>query len=132
MSSTFFCKLDQLGFLSSFLCGIHCAITPIVITLLLATDAHKVFLNGWERLDFICLILAPIFAFPALKDGYSRHNSILPVVTFICGFLSLIIGYYFFDENIWHCLFMTLGGTTIAVAHFANLKLSRNHLACEC
>lgn len=120
-------KLDQLGLASSLFCGIHCAITPIAISLFLSFGVQKAFLSGWENIDLICLSVAPFVAFFSLRDGFIHHRVKLPIVIFLCGFAVLVSGYCLSSVNeVWHRFFMACGGLVVASSHFVNLKLLMN------
>jgi hypothetical protein len=131
MKSIAFQKLDRLGLVSSSLCAIHCAITPIVFSLMLTMGAHKAFFAGWQHLDLICLLLAPCLASLTLKEGYCKHQSKLPALIFAMGFLLLLLGYYLVNHS-WHPLFMAIGGLSVASAHFLNIKLIPAHSSSTC
>jgi hypothetical protein len=122
MRPAFYQNLDKLGLASSFFCAIHCAVTPLIMSLFLTMGAHKFFLHGWEHLDLICLLIAPCLASLTLKDGYCKHQSKLPALIFLTGFVVILFGYYVANQA-WHPLFMACGGITIALAHFLNIKL---------
>jgi MerC mercury resistance protein len=115
-------KLDQLGLTCSLLCGIHCAITPLVISLFIAFGLNKMLSEEWEALDLICLSVSPFIAFFSLREGLFQHHSKWPVLLFCLGFLCLLIG-YFSSSKAWHPYFMSLGGFTVALSHLINLKL---------
>ncbi len=137
-NSAFLKKVDSFGLIGSVTCAIHCALTPLVLSLLLTTGAHKAIFEGWEHLDLICLLIAPCLASLSLKEGYCKHQSKMPALIFALGFLLLLLGYSLEKlfslslslEKIWHPLLMTLGGLIVASAHFLNIKLLNKNANC--
>lgn len=129
-------KVDSLGLVSSLTCAVHCAITPLIVSLLFSMGAHKAFFEGWKHLDLICLLIAPCLASLSLKEGYCQHQSKMPALIFTLGFLLLLIGYSVEKgliiklQEFWHTWFMALGGLVVAIAHFLNIKLLNKNANC--
>jgi hypothetical protein len=120
-------KYDQLGMFGSAICGLHCAITPLIISLLLSMKAHSALFQGWESLNWVFFLLAPIFGFLGLKSAYKKHLSKIPFFAFSTGLVILSIGLFFpmSNHNLEHLL-SSCGGFIMAGAHLINLKLSQS------
>jgi hypothetical protein len=114
-------KLDSAGMTASVLCAIHCAIVPLLITVL--PLAGLGFLAN-PLVEWSMIIFALVVGTYAIGSSYVRtHHKRLPLVLLIAGFLVIIAGHLFVDG--WHeALVVPLGGLLIATAHFFNLRYS--------
>jgi hypothetical protein len=119
-------KLDHLGIGVSLLCAVHCALLPIIITLL-PLAGLKMLNNIFVEIAIIgsSLILACL----SLGKSYKIHHNKSPLVMVFFGFLSIALG-HFLIKNGLEWIFLTLGGVIIATAHWRNWKLNKSCLAC--
>jgi len=124
---------DRLGAAASLLCAIHCAALPFVLALLPALSLGFLADHGFERAFIIC---ASVLALTMAVYGYRRHRAARVFALLMPGLSMLWIGGFAFDlghATLWHSLFMVAGGTCVALAHVANLRLARTHeLNCDC
>lgn len=114
-------NLDFLGFSASFLCAIHCALLPFVMTIGLMGSlswlANPIIENGFIILS---IILAAMSLYPSFKGKH--HNSTALIVAgigFVLLFLSRMVGHGSSVELIT----VVIGGLMIAVAHYINWQL---------
>lgn len=114
---------DKLGMSASVACAIHCALLPIVLTLLPIVGLE--FLAN-PALELSMIILSLGLACIALSSAYKKHRKALPFVILMVGFAFIALGHLI--EGMESYL-IPLGGLLIAVAHFINLKLTKtcNH-----
>ncbi len=115
---------DKVGMSASVACAIHCALLPIVITVLPIIGLE--FLAN-PMLELSMIVLSIGLACIALSGAYKKHRKILPFVILMLGFCSIAMGHLIEDlEN----YLIPLGGLLIAMAHFINLKLTKtcNHI----
>ena len=100
---------DRLGAMASFLCAIHCALLPFVLTLL--------------PLLGLCML-----ALTSLIGGYRRHRRPLPLSLALPGLTLLVSGVTFAVDIsiVLHSVMVTCGGLMVASAHFVNLRLDRH------
>ena len=119
-------NLDLIGFGASFLCAIHCALLPFVISIL--PIAGLEFLEN-EWVEYSIIILSFILASTALTHGYtSHHRSFTPLIIVVSGFLSICLGHSIFEEgNYFETVLTVMGALIIAVAHVVNWNLVRKH-----
>ena len=112
-------KLDSAGMTASILCAIHCAVVPLLITVL--PLAGLGFLAN-PLVEWSMIIFALFIGTYAIGISYLRtHHRILPVILLISGFLVIIIGHVFVSG--WReALVVPLGGLLIATAHFFNFR----------
>lgn len=116
---------DRVGATASFLCAIHCALLPFVLTLLPLLGLGFLASHGFER-GFV--MFAVVLALVALVIGYRRHRRALPLFLAVPGLLLLVVGIALVDRQdilILHSLLVTCGGLLVASAHFMNLYIDR-------
>ena len=124
---------DRLGATASLLCAIHCAALPFVLALLPALGLGFLANHGFERAFIVC---ASVLAVTMAAHGYRRHRVARVFALLVPGLLMLWIGGFVFDlshATLWHSLFVVAGGTCVALAHVANLRLARMQTHnCDC
>lgn len=112
--------LDKIGMSASVACAIHCALLPIVFTLL-PIIGLEFLANPVIELGMIALSLS--LAIFALLGAYKKHRRVLPFVILMLGFAFIALGHLLAGME---SIFIPLGGLLIAVAHFINLKLTKS------
>jgi hypothetical protein len=112
-------RLDNAGMTASILCAIHCAIVPLLITVLPLVGLG--FLAN-PLVEWSMIIFAVFIGFYAIGSSYVRvHHKIMPVVLLFGGFMVIIIGHVFVQG--WReAIVVPLGGLLIATAHFVNYR----------
>ena len=115
---------DRLGTLASFLCAIHCAALPFVLSILPFVGLSFLADHTFER-GFV-LFASALAAF-ALGSGFRRHRRPLPLLLALPGLLLLTLGVTY-AENVsivLHSVMVTCGGLLVAAGHFTNLRIER-------
>jgi len=114
-------RLDNAGMTASILCAIHCAIVPLLITVL--PLAGLGFLAN-PLIEWSMIIFALFIGVYAIGWSYFRtHRRLLPPVLLVAGFLVIIAGHLLVHG--WHeALVVPIGGLLIATAHFFNFRYS--------
>jgi len=112
-------RLDGAGMTASILCAIHCAVVPLLITVL--PLAGLGFLAN-PFIEWSMIIFAAFIGSYAIGLSYVRiHHRLPPVLLLIAGFLVIIVGHVFVSG--WHeAIVVPLGGLLIATAHFFNFR----------
>ncbi|ELR69413.1 hypothetical protein C900_05103 [Fulvivirga imtechensis AK7] len=110
---------DIVGFITSMLCAIHCAILPFLLTL--APLAGLGFLDN-SYVEYGTIAASFLIASYALVHGYrNHHRKALALVVVSIGFALIGVGHRLPME--WaEPVFNTVGALTVAVAHFINWK----------
>lgn len=112
---------DRIGAVASFLCAIHCALLPFVLTLLPLLGLEFLADHRFERgfVFFACGL-----ALVALIRGFRRHQGALPLMLAIPGLILLIVGVTWAESHsiVVHSVLVTCGGLMLAGAHFCNLR----------
>lgn len=117
---------DRVGATASFLCAIHCALLPFVLTLLPLVGLGFLAGHRFER-DFV--VFAVSLALFALVSGYRRHHQRLPLSLAGPGAALLLFGVTVAEAYpiAVHSVLVATGGTMVAAAHFMNLWYDRHH-----
>jgi hypothetical protein len=117
---------DRVGATASFLCAIHCALLPFVLTVLPLLGLG--FLAG-HRFERGFVMFAASLALFALVGGYRRHRRPLPLLLAVPGLLLLLLGVTWASgySILVHSVMVTCGGLLVASAHFVNLYIDRRH-----
>ncbi len=114
---------DRVGIAGSLLCAIHCALMPLVLSLL---PALGVGLLGSVDLDQAFVVFATLLGIATLSTGFRRHRAHHAWAILVPGLAMVWVGSFtsMHDHSIGHALMMTVGGLLIAAAHFTNLRLT--------
>jgi hypothetical protein len=118
---------DRLGATASFLCAIHCALLPFVLTVLPLLGLG--FLAG-HRFERGFVMFAATLALFALVNGCRRHRRPLPLLLAAPGLALLLLGvtWGLAYPIVVHSVMVTCGGLLLASAHFVNLAIDRRHV----
>ena len=115
---------DRIGATASFLCAIHCALLPFVLTLLPFIGLEFLADRRFER-GFVMFACA--LALLVLIRGFRRHQHPLPLLLATPGLALLLLGVTYAEgySVILHSVLVTCGGLLLAAAHFVNLHRDR-------
>ena len=120
MKSRFNSQLfDKVGMSASVACAIHCALLPIVLTLLPIVGLE--FLAN-PALELSMIVLSLGLASIALSSAYKKHRKALPFVILMLGFSFIALGHLIAGMESY---LIPVGGLLIAIAHYINLKLTK-------
>lgn len=120
--------LDRLGAAGSLLCAAHCALLPAVVALLPAFGIAAIGGDGFEQ-GFV--VFATLLGLFTLAWGYRRHRTLQALSLLVPGLAILWFGVLYpplHQSVIPHAVAMTIGGTLVALAHLANLRLNHGHV----
>ncbi|OKS87345.1 MerC domain-containing protein [Mucilaginibacter polytrichastri] len=113
-------KMDVAGICVSILCAIHCALLPLVITLLPLIGLGFLANNYFEALIIAASLL---IGYTSLTTSQRKHKQIWPLVILTTGFMVIFIGKMLINPY-YEWLFLPAGGLLIASAHLYNSRLS--------
>ena len=124
---------DRFGATASFLCAVHCAVLPLIIAVLPALGLS--FLAN-HRFEHGFIAFASVLALTTLVVGFRRHRRFRAFWFLVPGILLLAAGISvdFDDSATLHAIFVSIGGTLVALSHLTNLRLAHGHVhdaACE-
>lgn len=113
---------DRVGATASFLCAIHCALLPFVLTVLPLLGLGFLADHRFER---IFVMGAALLASFVLARGYLRHRQTLPLRLAVPGLVLLLLGVTYIDgpSLIAHSVLVACGGLLLAGAHYVNLRV---------
>ncbi len=116
-------KADRLGIAGSLLCAVHCALMPLLLSVL---PALGIGLTGTVDWDQTFVVFATLLGVATLSLGYRRHRVHHAWVLLVPGLVMVWLGSFtsLHDHSAGHAIMMTCGGLMIAAAHLLNLKLS--------
>ncbi len=114
-------RLDRAGMTASVVCAVHCALLPLVITLL-PLWGLEFLAEEWVELFMIGLAL--IIGILSLSVSFKKHHQRkMPLLLLTAGFGIIVIGHLSHSALLEPILIPT-GGLTIAVAHYINWRFS--------
>ncbi|HBH22958.1 MAG TPA: MerC domain-containing protein [Cytophagales bacterium] len=115
-------NLDFIGMSTSLLCAFHCAGLPFLLSLAplagLSILHHPV-------IEYGIISLTLVIAITALRKGYLKYHGKLTAIIMVCIGFTLIISGHLLGNEFYEVFMLSIGGTTIAAAHFINWKLIR-------
>ena len=120
--------LDRLGAYGSMACAAHCALLPVVIALLPSLGLASLASDTFER-GFV--VFATLLGLFSVVWGYRRHRAVRALGLLVPGLALLWTGALYpplHESLLSHALAMTVGGTLVALAHLANLRLNHRHV----
>jgi hypothetical protein len=120
-------KLDKAGAMASFLCAIHCAIMPLLITALPLMGLG--FLTS-EPVEWGLLACSGVLGTLSLCVGFREHRRRRVFGLLGIALALLVAGRIFHDHDLgW--VVMVLGGLTMMGAHLLNRLLCRSCQVCS-
>lgn len=122
--------LDRMGASASFICAIHCAAMPLIITLLPFVGLS--FLAD-QRLEWLLVGLSAIMGVSSLCLGYREHGQRWIFAVLSVGLTMLTLGRILEARSIggmWAIAIVVLGGMTIALSHVLNRRLCNTCHTC--
>lgn len=117
---------DRVGAVASFLCAVHCAALPFVLTLLPLLGLEFLADHRFER-GFVMFACA--LAMLSLIGGFRRHRRPMSLLLALPGLALLLLGVTVAEDYsiALHSVLVTCGGLLVAAAHFVNLRTDRWH-----
>ncbi len=123
-------KLDRAGATASFLCAIHCALMPFVVTMLPLLGLS--FLAS-EPVEWALLLSSATLGSLSLCAGFKEHGSRRVFALLGIALALLVAGRIFHEHHlgVWGPVFMVMGGFTMMGAHLFNQMLCRSCRKCS-
>jgi hypothetical protein len=120
--------VDSLGTAGAALCAVHCALLPIALALLPVLGLGVLASRSFE-VGFV--LFATALATASLWHGYRHHRAYHAFLWLVPGLLLLYAGVFvpaLHESVLAHAIIMSVGGSLVALAHLANMRLSRGHV----
>jgi hypothetical protein len=123
-------RLDTAGAATSFLCAIHCAVMPFIITVLPLLGLG--FLAS-EPVEIGLLAASAVLGTLSLCIGFREHKQRRVFGVLGLALALLVAGHILHEQDLgwWGPLLMVLGGLTMMAAHLLNRLLCRSCRACS-
>lgn len=116
-------KLDTAGFIASFICAIHCAVTPL---LLASLPLAGIQFFASQTFDIFMISLSFLIASISLFRGYNYHKKYTALAIVTTGFACISMGEF---GNMGYTILLTVGGALlVATSHIVNHFMVRNAL----
>ena len=115
-------RLDKAGATASLACAIHCALMPLMVTLLPLVGLTFL-ANQWIEWALVCC--SAVLGVSSLCLGYREHHSRRALAVLSGGLALLVLG-RIMEQQAWGVfgvVVVVLGGVTVAAAHFLNRYL---------
>ena len=124
MNKFFSFNLDFLGFITSFVCALHCITIPVIFSLGLIGSSS---ITHNHYFDIILVGLGLILASSSIIKDYYKSRNIQPLTVGLIGMVLLIVGLsgHDFIQNICS----VIGGCLLASAHVLNWRINRKSIA---
>jgi len=124
------CRLDVGGAAASLMCALHCALLPLVVTLLPLVGLS--FLAG-EAVEWILLALSAALGISSLCLGYREHRSRRALSVLAIGLALLAVGRMIehLELSSIGVPLLVAGGLIVAASHALNHFLCRNCGVCH-
>jgi hypothetical protein len=120
--------VDSLGTAGATLCAVHCALLPVALALLPVLGLGILASAGFEK-GFV--LFATLLALVSLWHGFRRHRAYHALAILLPGLISLWAGILvpqLHEAIVPHAVAMSIGGSLVAIAHLANMRLSQGHV----
>ena len=115
--------IDTWGATASFLCAIHCALVPLILSFGLLGGVSFLADPIW---DVLFIGLAIILAGISLLEGYRKHHQdVRPLLWAGSGFILIAVGHTLLGHGVAGGLSSLVGGVCVAIAHLANYRACR-------
>lgn len=119
--------IDIIALSSSFICAIHCAALPILLSFSSLTSLH--FLEN-PYIEWTFISLGVVFVFISILPSYKKnHHKLRALLIASTGFILIAIGRLEFSE-LWEVSFTVIGALMVSLAHYFNwriIKENHNH-----
>ncbi len=114
-------KLDGIGIGLSFICAIHCLITPLTLALLPLMGIHT---HDNKSIEAIMVLLIIMVGILALMRGYLNHKKWQVFIYLTLGIVIFVFIRPVFDNTAYN-LATLLGGFSFMVGHLYNWNWCR-------
>jgi cytochrome bd-type quinol oxidase subunit 2 len=138
--------LDKAGAIASFACAIHCAIMPMIITLLPLVGL-SIFAS--EPVEWILFAISAVLGSCSICWGYKSHRSRKVLAILACGLAFLSVGRIMHSHHTvaaesdvysaknnpqtvpsMYTVFLVLGGVCVAASHVVNRRMCNQCKVC--
>ncbi|HVF35871.1 MAG TPA: MerC domain-containing protein [Candidatus Saccharimonadia bacterium] len=112
-------QLDLVGAGASFLCAVHCAVMPVLLSTLPLAGIEVL---ADHRVEQVFVVSAALFGPLVIGSGYCRHRIAAVAFAYLAGVASLFAGAYFAHGAAAHAVLLAGGGVMLGIAHAMNRR----------
>jgi hypothetical protein len=116
-------SLDLVGFSASAICALHCLALPFILMFTSFGASPFVHHHMFENVIFV--ISAAVGTSALIPSYRNHHRRLLPLLLFLGGFASVLIGRTLFSQVLVEVFFTVPGAIMISIAHLFNWTLCR-------
>jgi hypothetical protein len=129
LTEPYHAPLDVIGASASFLCALHCALLPIVLTVL---PLGKLGWLGGHTFDLLFVGAALSYGVVVIGSAYQVHLNSRVWLWYVASAVFFLLGLTFFHDGIGHAVLMSTGGLSLGIAHLANQRAIHRHSQKDC
>jgi hypothetical protein len=117
-------RLDAVGAMASFVCAVHCAAMPLILS---TVPLAGIELLADHRIEQVFVVLAALFGLVVIGAGYCKHRLRWVALLYLVGVVSLMVGAFGGMHGIMHASLLAAGGVLLGSAHAVNRRAVRRH-----
>jgi len=129
-------KLDQIGFMASLLCAVHCSILPFLIV---AFPILGLSFFVSEIFEWMFLTVSLLLGLTSLCFGYKKHKSFKAFPYLATGLTFIVIGRIMHHHAViqkhfeldFYNILLIFGGILVAISHKINYILCHTCKKCK-
>ena len=114
--------LDSLGFSASFLCALHCASLPLILS---AISASSFSFLANPFFETAMILVSIVVGISSLLPSYKNHKNIVPIASLMIGFSFIFSGHFLVSESL-ESVVTPIGAFVVAFSHLINIKYSKD------
>lgn len=120
-------SLDSIGFSASFICAVHCATLPLILTWISASNlsflANPVF-------EIFMIGISVFVGITSLLPSYKKHKKLFPILILLAGF-TLIFSGHFLVSSYLESTITPIGALIVAFSHVINWRINKHNYNCN-
>ncbi|MFN8673028.1 MAG: MerC domain-containing protein [Candidatus Sericytochromatia bacterium] len=112
-------KLDSIGFSASFICALHCAFLPILLT---SISTSKLSFLSNPFFEITMILISVFIGITSLLPSYKEHKNLIPLASLFLGFIFIFMGHFVVGESL-ESIITPIGAFIVAFSHIINIKI---------
>ncbi len=116
-------NLDSIGFSASFICAVHCATLPLILTWISASNFS--FLAN-PTFEIFMISISIIVGMSSLLPNYKKHKRFLPIFILLFGFFLIFSGHFLVSSK-FESIITPIGAFVVAISHLSNWRINKHN-----
>ena len=123
-------RLNATGAVASLLCAVHCALMPVLVTLLPLVGLGFL---ATEPVEWALVAMSGLLGMSSQRLGFREHGKRRALATLTVGLALLVLGRVSEarEWGAWGVPVLVVGGCVVALSHVVNGRLCRSCRACS-